>query len=109
MTHESGVSPNGSADTSEYVHSQHRTAWTGSNSGSSNLLSKTPSDVIERLATETIEVQAAYTYLSGLGYTIWGDWLISDPARRLEAAKWLGRQFNGVERVLKSNSFRPIG
>lgn len=38
----------------------------------------------------SIEVRAAWTYLSSLHCTLWKDWLIADPEGRLKAAIWLG-------------------
>lgn len=59
------------------------------------------------LKKEPIEVQAAFKYLSEKPYSLWGDWMISDPKRRLEAARWLAKQYEGVDKILRSNDFRP--
>jgi hypothetical protein len=54
------------------------------------------SDVRELLSGEGKLVNDCFLYLSDTGYTLWANWLISSPDRRLEAARWLASQITAV-------------
>jgi hypothetical protein len=98
---------NGLTPISEY---QHTMVWTGG-SGSdspSNWSSLLPTDVKQELSKESITVQAAYKYLSDKHVTLWQDWLISDPWRRLHAARWLAAQCQAVDAILRDGSFSGL-
>ena len=63
----------------------------------------TPSEELEALC---------YLYLSEQPATLWADWNIQDPKRRLLAAEWLARQITRVYEFQDRNygvpvSFRP--
>lgn len=49
------------------------------------------------VANEPLLVQAAYLYLSDKSVALWGDWTITSPDRRLQAARWLATQVEGVQ------------
>lgn len=55
--------------------------------------------VITRALNADPLVKRCWQYLSSLGVVLWGDFDISIPMRRLDAAKWLARQVEGVDRL----------
>jgi hypothetical protein len=107
MDSNSNERSNGSIPTSEY---QHTTVWTGEGGSDSpsNWLSSLPTDVLQELSKESVTVQAAYKYLCGKPVSLWQDWLISDPWRRLHAARWLALQCKEVYAVLSDGSWPRI-
>jgi hypothetical protein len=60
------------------------------------------------LEGESVTVQACYEYLSRQPYQLWGDWIISHPDRRLEAARWLARQISEVNKVRRKGDWNPV-
>src|SRR5688572_12570525 len=60
-----------------------------------------PESITKQLEQESIKVRASFLYLSTLPYSIWSDWLIDSPVRRLEAARWLGKQIEEVAKITK--------
>lgn len=83
--------------TGQYRHSQRGARKVGASSDQpSNWLSTCPTDVLEELKGGSKTLLAAYHYLSELPVTLWAEWEIAKPDRRLEAAKWLSTQILAV-------------
>jgi hypothetical protein len=59
------------------------------------------------LPKHPLNVQASYEYLKRLPVSLWGDYLISIPDRRLAAARWLAKQIAGVDSVLRDGKWSP--
>jgi hypothetical protein len=55
--------------------------------------------VREALEKESELVVSCFRYLSTLPYTMWADWFIAAPDRRLLAARWLAQQVEGVATI----------
>lgn len=66
-----------------------------------------PEEILTKLRAEKLDIQAAFYYLSHLGVTLWGDWLITDPKQRLAAARWLGHASAEVRKVRRNGNFKP--
>ena len=66
-----------------------------------------PEETLTKLRAEKLEIQAAFYYLTHLGVTLWGDWLITDPKQRLAAARWLGHASAEVRKVRRNGNFKP--
>lgn len=49
---------------------------------------------------EPANVQSVYYWLSEKPYGLWAEWDISNPARRLEAARWYVKQSKGYSEYL---------
>lgn len=49
---------------------------------------------------ESVTVQVAYRYLSTRPYSLWANWDISIPSRRLLAARWFAEQVEGMENMV---------
>jgi hypothetical protein len=59
--------------------------------------------VNEILDEESDLVRAAWMYLSSnLHYVLWANWVLSDLASRLLAARWLASQYTELELVLRA-------
>jgi hypothetical protein len=59
---------------------------------------------LHALLNERLSVRAAYHYLSSLPCITWGEWLIQQPDRRLEAARWLGDQYDAIDSLLRTRN-----
>jgi hypothetical protein len=63
-----------------------------------------PESITNQLEQEQLHVRASFLYLSTLPYSIWSDWLIDDPVKRLEAARWLGKQIEAVAKITRKQN-----
>lgn len=53
------------------------------------------------ISTEPLEVRAAFVYLSNLPNSLWGNWCVDSPDRRLLAARWLAEQHRAMDMIMK--------